>query len=80
MMPNGAQQQSSPTNSLSECPGNLLDFQRMFPDEAACYSIWKKCVGRAALFVKNALKLINPLASLLVQECLSVDLVITNHQ
>ena len=36
MMPNGAQQQSSPTNSLPDCPVNLLDFQRMFPDEAAC--------------------------------------------
>jgi len=36
MMPNGVQQQSSPTNSLPDCPVNLLDFQRMFPDEAAC--------------------------------------------
>ncbi len=42
MRPNGAQQQSSPTNSLPECPGNLLDFQRMFPDEAACLQYLKK--------------------------------------
>lgn len=26
----------TPTNSLPECPITLLDFQRMFPDEAAC--------------------------------------------
>ena len=34
-MPTEAQQQL-PANSLPECPINLLDFQRMFPDEAAC--------------------------------------------
>jgi len=28
--------QMPPTNSLPECPTNLLDFQRMFPNEAAC--------------------------------------------
>ena len=36
-MPNVAQdQQSAITSAPLECPINLLDFQKMFPDEAAC--------------------------------------------
>jgi hypothetical protein len=35
-MPQVPQEQDARTNALPEFPANLLDFQRMFPNEAAC--------------------------------------------
>lgn len=56
MMPNGAQQQSSPTHSLPECPVNLLDFQRMFPDEAACLQYLEKMRWPSGFVCEKCLK------------------------
>lgn len=41
-MPTTAQQFEPPSNLLPECPATLLDFQRMFQDEAACLRYLEK--------------------------------------
>ena len=50
-------QQNQTSNSLPEYPATILDFHRMFPDEAACLQYLEECVGQMDFPAKNVLTL-----------------------
>jgi len=60
MLPKGAQQQALPKNSLPACPVNLLDFQRMFPDEAACLQYLEKMRWPDGFVCQTCLRVATP--------------------